>query len=558
MCKRFLSILIVLYSFAIFCNSTQNYEVASNTNTEPAVGNKGMVSSGHPLATQAGLDILDKGGTAFDAAITIASVLNVVEPMMSGMGGYGTIVVYDAVDEKAHFLNCSSRIPKAVNSDVFRSPSPNFKENRRGPKAVSTPGNVHAWEAMSKEYGKLNWKELFSAAIQLSEEGFEIGERTAIMISSAFPSFPDHAKKFYGKDGESLSAGELLIQKDLANTFRKVAKEGADGFYNSKIAQSIDEKMQKTGGFLSIEDLKNDKAEWFEPITIQYRDYEVITASPPATAFPSFIRLGMMNQFDVNKMDHNSVEYLHHFAEVTKHAFWCRLAYAGDPELKGPPIDLLLSKNYLQEQTQKIDPNKAKPFEYPDIITTVGKNTTHFVVADQWGNIVCATQTLGNSFGSRIMPRGTGVWLNNSLAYCTFEPKGNPMDAHAGHHKLSGDCPTIIMKNGKPWVAIGTPGGHTIGQTVPQMVMNIIDFDMDIQEAISTPRISFIEPDYIAVEKGISTEIQNALTNMGHKIQVRSGLGNAHGLAIQYDKNGKPIKFTGGSDPRGRGLAKGL
>jgi gamma-glutamyltranspeptidase/glutathione hydrolase len=186
-----------------------------------------------------------------------------------------------------------------------------------------------------------------------------------------------------------------------------------------------------------------------------------------------------------------------------------------------------------------------------------GKNTTHFVVADRWGNIVSATQTLGNSFGCRIMVEGTGIWLNNSLAYCTFEPKGNPMDAHAGHRKLSGDCPTIVFKNDKPWAALGTPGGHTIGQTVPQIVMNLIDFKMDIQKAIAAPRISFAEPDLILVENRIESLIQNVLKEKGHKIRVVRGLGNAHGLSIEYDSEGKPVRFLGAADIRGMGLAKG-
>ena len=550
--------ILPLFILTTFCCSNINFEATSNSASQPALGSKGMVSTANPLATEAGTDILTKGGNAFDAAVAIAAALNVTEPMMCGAGGYGTILVYDAESGETRFLNCSSKIPLAVNSDVYRSPTPNYRQNRRNAKAVSTPGNVHAWEAMSELYGKLDWKDLFETAIILADEGFILGESTARSISSAFPSFPDHAKKFYGVNGEPLAAGERLIQKDLAGTLRSIALQGADHFYNGETAKAIDKAMREAGGFLSIEDLKADRAEWWQPVKINYRGFEVITASPPATAFPSLIRLGMMSQFDVKKLGHNSLEFLHRFAEVTKHAFWCRLAYAGDPDITPPPLDRLLSERYWQEEVQNINLTKSTPFEYPGKIATPGKNTTHFVVADRWGNIVCATQTLGNSFGSRIMPEGTGIWLNNSLAYCTFEPKGNPMDAHAGHHKLSGDCPTLIMKNGLPLVAIGTPGGHTIGQTVPQMVMNIIDFDMDIQGAIAAPRISFIEPNTLAVETGISEEIRKALADMGHNIRSRSSLGNGHGLKIEYDKNAKPVKFTGGADPRGHGSAKGL
>jgi gamma-glutamyltranspeptidase/glutathione hydrolase len=315
--------------------------------------------------------------------------------------------------------------------------------------------------------------------------------------------------------------------------------------------------MKKSGGFLSLEDLTADKAEWWAPIHIEYRGFQVYTASPPSTAFPLLIRLGFMSRYDSRSLGHNTEDYLHRFAEVTKHAYWCRLAYAGDPEINPPPLDRLLTEDYWDKEVAKINLEQAMPFSPPDVSIKQGDNTTHFVVADRWGNIVSATQTLGNAFGSRIMPEETGIWLNNSLSYCTFEPKGNPMDAHAGHRKLSGDCPTIIFKEGKPWVALGTPGGHTIGQTIPQMVMNLIDFKMNIQQALAAPRISFIEPDILSVESGIPESVRDALSLRGHNIRVSGGLGNAHALAILYDAKGRPKSFEGASDPRGQGKAKG-
>jgi gamma-glutamyltranspeptidase/glutathione hydrolase len=551
----------ILFIFTIISAGIFFFSLAkSQTNLKPAEGTKGMASTSHPIATEAGLDILKKGGNAFDAAIAVAAVLNVVEPMMSGMGGYGTILIYDAKKSEIRFLDSSGKIPGAVNSDVFRKPNPNYLENRRGPKAVSTPGNVNAWEAISKSYGILKWSTLFPAAIKVAEEGYSINGRTARMIQYAFKTFPGQAKSFYGKKGRPLKKGERLIQKDLAKSLRIIGREGAKAIYGGRLGKAIDKEMRRTSGFLSIKDLINDKAEWWEPIHITYRDCEVYTASPPSTAFPSLIRLGLMSQYDVSKMGHNSVETLHRFIEVTKHAFWCRLRYAGDPEVNPPPLDHLLSEEYWKEQAGRIDLKKAKPFTYPDSNEARTQHTTHFVVADSGGNIVSATQTLGNSFGSRIMPSGTGIWLNNSLAYCTFEPKGNAMDAHAGRRKLSGDCPTIIVRKGKPWAALGTPGGHTIGQTVPQMVMNMIDFGLNIQEALAAPRLSFVEPDIIAVEEDIPENVRNILIKMGHKIRVvrkPGGLGNAHGLTIEYDDDGKPMRFIGGSDPRGNGLAQG-
>ncbi len=572
-------LLVVLIAGLVGCAGEPGASVpAANLPDVPdgvASGQLGMVSSAHPIATRAGLEILEAGGNAFDAAIAVAATLNVVEPMMSGVGGYGTILIYDADEGQGRFLNASDRIPRAVDSDLFRPPTPEYRENRRGAKAVSTPGNLRAWQAMSEEYGTLSWEDLFAPAIRAASDGFEIDGRTAGLIASAFDDFAPHAQAIYGQEGRPLEEGDRLVQEDLGRSLAQIAQEGPSAMYGGTLGEAVAAAMEQAGGFLALEDLLLSEADWWEPIQIDYRGVQVMTASPPSTAFPSLIRLGLMSQYDAGELGHNTVPYLHSFAEVTKHAFGSRLAHAGDPEFRPPPLDRLLSEAYWEEVVAQINPDQATPFEYPQVVveesdspTAQGptpapdpehtmQHTTHFVIADQWGNVVSATQTLGNSFGSRIMPEGTGIWLNNSLAYCTFEPKDNPMDAHAGRRKLSGDCPTFILRDGKPWVAIGTPGGHTIGQTVPQMVMNIIDFGMNVQDAISAPRVSFVEPDRLAVERKISAEIRDALAAMGHKVFEVGGLGNAHGLTIEYGADGKPVQFLGGADPRGSGLAKG-
>jgi gamma-glutamyltranspeptidase/glutathione hydrolase len=556
MIHKQLSVILIVFLAVTSCKNAKE-KMDNPIDLISAVGSNGMVSTAHPLATRAGLAILRAGGSAFDAAVTVASTLNVVEPMNSGMGGYGTILIYDAVRNRVRFLDSSGKIPLNVDSDAFRAPTPNFRENRRGAKAVSTPGNVNAWWVMSSEYGRLNWKELFDAAIKAAEDGFEVDKSLARVIKFAFPEFNLYAQTVYSEKKNPLEEGDVLVQKDLAKSFRLIAKEGAKAVYGGELGMAIDAVMQETKGFLTLDDLIADRAEWWEPISVDYRGYKVITASPPSTAFPSLIRLGLMSRFDNAALGHNSSAYLHRFTEATKHAFWCRLAFAGDPEINPPPLFRLLNEEYWKEVVDELDMEEAKPFRPPNISIKSGDNTTHFVVADKWGNIVSATQTLGNSFGSRIMVEGTGIWLNNSLAYCTFEPKGNPMDAHPGQRKLSGDCPTIVIKENKPWIVIGTPGGHTIGQTVPQMIMNIVDFGMDIQKAIAAPRISFAEPDYILVEQGIPNSVLDALRRMGHNIRQSTGLGNAHGLMIEYDAAGKPVKFVGSADPRGKGTALG-
>lgn len=549
--QRCLFFLVLLFLF-FSCNSTPKIDEQQPVN----LPKEGFVSSAHPLATQAGLEILQKGGNAFDAAVAVAAALNVVEPMMSGMGGYGTILVYDASSKKVRFLDSSGKIPFNMNSDLMRPPTPEYEENRRGAKSVSTPGNVNAWDAMSKEYGQLSWQELFDPAIQLAEEGFTVSERLANMIGYAFEDFPEHAQDIFGKNGKPLKKGEQLVQGDLAHSLEQLKEKGRAYFYEGELAQIIAGTMQEKESFLALEDLQKDKAEWWEPIQVNYKGYDVFTASPPANSFPALIRLGMMQKLDNKDLAHNSTEYLHYYAEITKHAFWCRLRYAGDPEIAPPPLEKLLSDNYLAEQVAGIDPQQASVFSPPAYSAPEGRNTTHFVVADKEGNIVSATQTLGNLFGSKIMPEGTGIWFNNSLAYCTYEPKGNPMDAIPGQRKLSGDCPVIIFKDQAPVYALGTPGGHTIPQTVPQMIMNLIDFNMSIDEAIQAARISFVEPNIIALENDIPEDTFKELKTLGHEVQRTRALGNAHGISLKYE-NGQFAGFEGAADSRGEGSAEG-
>ena len=566
--KRFGAILVLLLpAVAAMAMVIAGSPGESDQARRPATGTQGMVSSAHPLATEAGLEILRGGGNAFDAAVAVAATLNVVEPMMSGMGGYGTILVYSADENRTRFLNCSGRIPANLDSDVFRAPTPSYKENRTGPLAVSTPGNANCWEAMSKTYGRREWKDLFGTAIRTAEEGFVADGRTAAMVARGFPDFPAHAKEFYGSEGSPLSKGDLLVQADLGRSLQRIATEGAGVLHGGELGQALAGEVAQRGGVLSLKDLAENEAEWWEPISIRIGEYDVYTASPPATAFPSLIRLGMMSQLHKNgegggeAPSHNSADYLHYFAEISKHAFWARLRYAGDPDVEAPPLEMLLSEEYWKEQNAKIEPGISSEFVPPgaDDSVTPDSHTTHFVVADKWGNVVSATQTLGNLFGSRIMAEGTGIWLNNSLAYSTFEPKGNAMDAFAGRHKSSGDCPTIILKEGRPWAALGTSGGHTIGQTVPQMVLNLTMWGRDIQEAIDLPRVSFVEPDFLAVEAGVPQAVRDQLKGYGHKVRSeRLKLGNAHGLSIEYDGEGRPAHFFGAADRRGAGVAKGL
>lgn len=549
-------LLLLLLGVALLNPAWASTPSNRNTAERPAIATQGMISTGHPLATEAGLEILRAGGNAFDATVAVAAALNVVEPMMSGIGGYGAILTYDVARREARFLDCSGRIPVAVDADVFRAPTPNYEENRTGPKSVSTPGNVNAWQELSRRHGRLKWDRLFTTAIRLAEEGFAVSEWTADHIQRHFDSFPAEAKAFYGRGGQPLQVGERLVQKDLARSLRLIAQQGAPAVHGGELGQAIAQTMRELGGFLTLEDLRSNKAEWWEPDRIPYRGYEVLASAAPTNGWNGLLRLGVMSRWDVADLGHNSPEFLHRYAEVSKRAFADRLRYAGDPEVSPPPLARLFTESFWTAEAAAIDLKRAAPFVAPGVATPAGNYTTHYVVADQFGNVVSATQTLGNAFGSRIMVRGTGIWLNNSLAYSTFEPKGNAMDAFPGRRKVAGYSPFMILRDGRPWVAIGTPGGHTIVQTTPQMVMNLIDFGLDIQKAVSAPRLSFFEPATIGVDPGLPQSVRDALAARGHKVEERK-TGNAHGLTVEYDAAGRPRKFTGGADTRGMGAAIG-
>ncbi len=527
-----------------------------NTADRPAFGTAGMISTAHPLATQAGWEILRAGGNAFDATVAVAAVLGVVEPMMSGIGGYGAFLVHDARTRETKVLDCSGWIPAAVDADVFRPPTPGHLENRRGAKSVSTPGNINGWTAMLQRHGTMEWSRLFEAAIRLAEEGFVIGEVSAGHIAKEFEKFPPYARAFYGVGGWPLRAGERLVQKDLGRSLRAVAKDGARALHGGELGEAVVRTMRQTGGFVSLEDLRTNRAEWWDPVRIDYRGCQVLAAGSPTNGWNALLRIGIMTRWDLPAIGHNSVDYVHRFAEVTKRAYATRLVHAGDPDVSPPPLGRLLSAEFWAAEAAAVDLQRAVPFVPSGPSAATGTHTTHFVVADAAGNVVSATQTLGDLFGSKVMVEGTGMWLNNSLSYSTFEPKGNPMDVFPGRRKLAGYCPVMIFRDGRPWAALGTPGGHTIVQTTPQIVMNLIEFGFDMQRAVAAPRLSFIEPALLVVDEAMPAEVRAGLTQRGHKVEVRK-VGNAHGLTIEYDATGRPVRFSGGADPRGEGVSLG-
>ena len=543
-----------------------------NTAARPAVGTNGMVSSAHPLATRAGLEIMEDGGNAFDAAVAVAASLGVVEPMMSGVGGYGAIVVYSTEERRTRFLEVGSRTPASLDPSVFRPPTPGYAENRCGARAVATPGNLNAWETMWEDYGEAEWQRLFQPAIGYADRGFPLDQETSAWLGSEYAAFPAHAQEIYGPTGVPLAAGERLVQADLADSLRLISEEGSDALYEGRLGAAMAAAAQNGGGFLSEEDLRRNRAEWRETIGLDYRDHRVVTAAPPSTAWAALVRLGMMDRYDAGPADHNTTAYVHAATEISKRVSATTRRFAADPEKAPTPLGRLLSDEYLERESDRVDPNAVAPYDPPAQFDTAAtcsptgyrptgypdtqQHTTHFVVADREGNVVSATHTLGNIFGSKVMPEGTGIWLNDALAWSRFEPAGNVFDVYPAHQPLYALCPTIIMRDGRPRIAIGTPGGRTIQQTTPQIIANMLDFDMNVQQAVSAPRFSHVVPDLLVVEGGIPQRVSAELSALGHDlVPAEYPLGNAHALTIEY--GGETTRFTGAADPRGGGSARG-
>jgi gamma-glutamyltranspeptidase / glutathione hydrolase len=545
-----------------------------NTAARPAVGTNGMVSSAHPLATRAGLEIMENGGNAFDAAVAVAASLGVVEPMMSGIGGYGAIVLYSAEERRTRFLEVGSRTPASLDPSVFRPPTPGYAENRCGAGAVSTPGNLNAWELMWEEYGEVEWTRLFQPAIGYADRGFPIDRETAAWLGSEYAAFPAHAQEIYGPNGVPLAAGERLVQDDLADSLRLISEEGSDAVYEGRLGAAMAAAAQDGGGFLSEEDLRRNRAEWRETIGLDYRDHRVVTAAPPSTAWAALVRLGVLDRYDVVPAGHNSTAYVHAATEISKRVSTTTRRFAADPEKAPTPLGRLLSDEYLERESARVNANAVAPYDPPAQFDTAAtcsptgyrpagypdaqQHTTHFVVADKQGNVVSATQTLGNVFGSKLMPEGTGIWLNDALAWSRFEPAGNVFDVYPGRQPLYALCPTIIMREGRPRIALGTPGGRTIQQTTPQIIANMLHFDMNVQQSVSAPRFSHVIPDLLVVEEGIPQYVSADLSALGHDlIPAEYPLGNAHALTIEYGPGGETTRFTGAADPRGGGSAAG-
>jgi len=527
------------------------------------IAQNGMAATSHPLATQVALDILKKGGNAIDAAIAANATLGLMEPTGCGVGGDIFVMIWDAKTQKLYGLNGSGRSPYNLTLDYF-------KEKKMtsipalGVLPVSVPGCVDGWVEMHKKFGTLPLPTLLQPAIDYAEKGFPVTELIGYYLersSAAFQKYPNFADT-YMPNGKALKKGDIFKNPYLANTYRLIAKNGRDGFYKGEVAQTIAKFMQEQGGFLSEKDLADHQSEWVEPISTNYRGYDVWELPPNGQGTAVLQMLNILELYDIKKMGFNSFEYVHTFTEAKKLAFEDRAKFYADPSFAKIPLQQLISKEYAKERQQLISPNKAaKTYD-------AGKleqgNTIYMTVADQFGNMVSLIQSNYRGMGSGMVPPKLGFMLQDRGEMFTLE-EGHA-NVYAPHKRpFHTIIPAFITKNGKPWVSFGVMGGAMQPQGHTQIVVNLIDFGMNLQEAGDAPRIQhegsseptgekMTDGGILYLESGFDYEVIRELSKIGHKVGYNIG-GYGGYQAILYDAEKKC--YYGASESRKDGNAAG-
>ena len=535
---------------------------SSNDIFHPVYGKNGMVASEQGLATQVGLDILKQGGNAIDAAVAVGFALAVVLPNAGNIGGGGFMVLHDDKTGKDVAIDFREIAPAKASRDMYLDNQGNVIDGKSlfTHDASGVPGTVAGMEYALKKWGTMPLSKVLEPAIKLADKGFIVSDVLAQTLKEEKSTLGkwSASKAIFFKNGEPLKSGDLLVQKDLAKSLRLIAKQGAKAFYQGEIATKIAKEMQSQGGTMTLEDLKAYKVVERQPIIGDYRGYKVVTMPPPSSGGVHLIEiLNMLEHYPIKEDGVNSAKNIHHMAESMKLAYADRSEYLGDPDFVKIPVTGLTSKAYANERVKTIDDNKArlssnikpgKPQPYES------DQTTHFSVMDKAGNAVAVTYTLNLNFGSGIVVEGTGILLNNEMDDFSVKPGvpnafglvgGTANAIEAKKRPLSSMTPTIVMKNNKPWLVTGSPGGARIITTVLQSVVNTIDHEMNPAEAIITPRVHHQWlPDELRVEEGISPDTIKLLQDKGHKVVTKAPMGRIQ--IIQADDSG----FYGYSDPR--------
>lgn len=528
--------------------------IISTDSFSQTYGQNGMVVSDNTVASQVGTDILKRGGNAIDASIATAFALAVTHPQAGNIGGGGFIVYTDATG-KSTTIDFREKAPLLATADMFLDSSGNLVKgsNHEGLKSVGVPGTVAGLYLAHQKYGTLPWKDLVQPSVDLAEKGvilsYALAEH-AKNFNKSSSTKPQFLKDYYKKpSGELVKFGELWVQKNLAETLKLIRDKGKDGFYKGAVAQEIATFMKANGGIITLEDLNKYEAVEREAITGTYKDYGIVSMPPPSSGGVAIIEmLNIMEQANLDSIPFNSTQYVHLVAEAMRRAFADRAQYLGDPDFNlEMPLDRLTSKEFAKMRYENIDMNRASvsdSLKFGQLYD--GPNTTHLSVVDKAGNAVSLTYTIEQSYGSGLGSPKLGFIFNNEMG--DFNPQPGYTDTgwligtdpniiQPEKRMLSSMSPTIVTKNGKPYLVIGSPGGRTIINTVFQTILNVIAYDMPIEKAIEAMKIHHQWfPDQIIFENDLmSPDTQMNLLQMGHKLQGTKNLGRLMGILIPTD-----------------------
>ncbi|HWP81948.1 MAG TPA: gamma-glutamyltransferase [Bacteroidota bacterium] len=539
---------------------------------DPVRGRKGMVVSADEFASRVGIEILKKGGNAVDAAVAVGFTLAVTFPQAGNIGGGGFMVIRMA-DGRTTTIDYREKAPAAAHRDMYLDEAGNFvsAKSEMGHLSAGVPGSVAGLLYALEKYGTRRREQVMQPAIDFAERGFPVSYRLAGSLKedleklSMFPA----TKKIFTKNGTAYEEGDILVQRDLAETLKRIQRLGRDGFYKGRTADLIVREMQRGGGLITHADLESYQPVERPPILGSYRGYEIVSIGPPSSGGIALVQLlNLLEGFDLRATGFGSSKTIALMAEAMKLVYADRAQYLGDSDFYPVPIEKLISKEYAAERRRLIDTVKATPSSqvaHGSVEIREGSETTHYSIVDRWGNAVSVTTTINSWFGSFVVVEGAGFLLNNEMDDFSAKPGvpnqygllgGEANAIEPGKRMLSAMTPTIVLKDQKPFLLVGSPGGSTIITTVLQVITNVIDFGMHIQEAIDAPRIHHQwYPDTLMYEKrGMVVDVLENLKRRGYALRERDGYqGRAEGIVIDAERG----LYLGATDPRGYGSAIG-
>jgi len=562
--KQFFLTILSLFLITELGSKEEYQPVFSYEDTShPSAGTGGMVVSQRKMASEVGASILAQGGNAVDAAVATAFALSVVLPRAGNLGGGGFMLVYLSELDKTIAIDYREKAPSAATRDLFLDENGNYDKNKSRFSLLSAgvPGTVAGLSYALEKYGTLSWKEVVAPSVKLAEQGFEVThdiENVLTIYKNRLTLNQAAAEAYYKKDQVPYKAGEILKLPDLAWSLKQIRDFGPQAFYEGKIAKKIVTEMQKNGGLITLKDLRNYHVSERIPIRGTYKGFEIVSMPPSSSGGVHLIQmLNMLELHSLNKMGFGSSDSIHLLVEVMKRAYADRSKFLGDTDFVEVPLLGLTSKEYAKNLLSEISLTQATPSEEVLVgnpIPYESPDTTHFSVMDEKGNVVSNTYTLNFSYGSGIVIPGTGFFINNEMDDFSSKPgqpnafgligeKANEIEPNK--RPLSSMTPTIVFKEGKPYIVLGSPGGSRIITTVLQVILNVLEHKMNISEAVVRPRIHHQWlPDILLVEKGFSKDTLKLLNGKGHQTKDYRSMGSVQAILKEGDY------FYGAADPR--------